>query len=264
MIYRIKVRFRGNQIPTRSEISDLITTTTNVAPLDVVLNDDGLPQLLFSSAEADSHLSTMKVTFTSPEEATSATTNGFRCFGLACTPRQITREHYYQLRQCFKCYSYEHFTKSCPSQDQRCSKCAESHHFKQCTSDFLKCLLCQGHHTAVSAECPNRRQEIQKMTEARQANTTRREPSTFNVQAANFPLLPGGGGASAQTASHWGPGSQPANQSSTQQQQPQLYSAESTSQPSPHQMLLPNRNHNVIMGLIRTAEMIAGTNTKEF
>nr|XP_045594359.1 adipokinetic hormone/corazonin-related peptide receptor variant I-like [Procambarus clarkii] len=121
-----------------------------------------------------------------------------------------------------------------------------------------------GHHTAVSAECPRRREEIQMMSDARQANTTRREPSTFNVQAANFPLLPGGGGASAQSARNWGPGSQSTNQSSTQPQQPQPFSGQSTSQPSPHKMLLPNRNHSAIMGLIRTAERIAGANTKEF
>lgn len=49
MLFRVKVRFRGTDTTyNKAEIMDLLTSTSGVAPIDVVMDVNG-PQILFSS-----------------------------------------------------------------------------------------------------------------------------------------------------------------------------------------------------------------------
>lgn len=84
--------------------------------------------------------------------------------------------------QCYKCFKFNHSAKICHG-NQKCSKCAEDHSFKDCSTDNFKCINCGGNHLAISKECPIKSAKINKtrMTYSMAAN---------NDYKSNFPGLP--------------------------------------------------------------------------
>ncbi|XP_041975663.1 uncharacterized protein LOC121730611 [Aricia agestis] len=73
--------------------------------------------------------------------------------------------------QCFKCLLFNHSAKYCFN-EQACSKCAENHSYKECTSEALKCKNCGGNHLAISKECPIKASKIKKNISLRVNNST--------------------------------------------------------------------------------------------
>lgn len=62
-----------------------------------------------------------------------------------------------QTRQCHRCQSFGHTEKGCHLQ-VRCHKCAEAHHWTECTkakNETPTCANCRGDHPANYKGCPN-------------------------------------------------------------------------------------------------------------
>ncbi|KAI5644686.1 hypothetical protein NE865_03338 [Phthorimaea operculella] len=71
-----------------------------------------------------------------------------------------TKPYIKPLRQCYTCYKFDHGRGSCRSK-QVCSLCAGPHFFKECDNqDSIKCVNCQGPHSAVSVQCPQKAAKI--------------------------------------------------------------------------------------------------------
>lgn len=99
------------------------------------------------------------------------------------------------LLQCFKCFKFNHGAKIC-KQTQKCSICAEEHHFSQCTSgNVAKCINCQGPHLAISRDCPVKKAKMEERkyksyaNVVSKANTSTTRGTLKNYQT-DYPSLP--------------------------------------------------------------------------
>ena len=73
---------------------------------------------------------------------------------------------YLQVIQYFNYGDYGHRAVHC-KQRQKCGKCAEEHHIGECTSEEIKCILCEGNHEVWHFKCPARIAESQRLAEVR-------------------------------------------------------------------------------------------------
>lgn len=100
------------------------------------------------------------------------------------------QEYIRPLLQCFNCYKFHHSSSVCKNK-QVCSICAGSHYFKSCNNkEQLKCVNCNGDHTAISYSCPvksNKISEIKKkiMGKATFANVTKGNISPASILKPN-------------------------------------------------------------------------------
>ena len=142
--------------------------------------------------------STLKILYNDPSAVDYVSKHGLRIFDLAISPENIHKEEHIEINQCFRCFSFCHKTKTCSSPVQKCSICAEHHHYKVCNSNRTKCALCDGPHQATFVRCPIRLLHINNLNEntARSADIPVPIPSTSGV---NFPPLPS---SHAQPPSH--------------------------------------------------------------
>ncbi len=77
-------------------------------------------------------------------------------------------------KQCFVCWKYGHLSTACPTKDRSiCGKCSGEHHHKECTSETLKCPVCDGRHEGWNKVCIAKKKEIARMRLARQWTPTR-------------------------------------------------------------------------------------------
>ena len=108
----------------------------------------------------------LKLTFQTSYGAEQCIKNGILLGQQRIDPKSCEMERYFNIRQCMKCYSFAHVTKSCSHSDEFlvCSECAEfGHRFKDCRADFKKCILCEGDHRAVAMRCPVRKEKIKEL-----------------------------------------------------------------------------------------------------
>ena len=133
--------------------------------------------------------STLKVLYNDPQTVEYVVKRGIKIFDLAISPENIRREEHVELTQCYRCFSFCHNTKSCTSPVQKCSICAEYHHYKSCNRQRTRCALCDGPHQATFVRCPIRLLTIANRNEetARSASVSSHAPTT---SAVNFPPLP--------------------------------------------------------------------------
>lgn len=47
-----------------------------------------------------------------------------------------------EIKRCFKCSGFSHYSKQCKCQRYYCPKCCENHPVKECKSSILKCINC--------------------------------------------------------------------------------------------------------------------------
>jgi hypothetical protein len=88
-----------------------------------------------------------------PEDLNSWIERGFSInYEIHRTERYTTRT---QLTQCYNCYGYGHYAKSCQAKTC-CGKCGETHATKVCKSTTVKCCQCKGLHEAWHYKCPTR------------------------------------------------------------------------------------------------------------
>ena len=139
----------------------------------------------------------LKISFETTDQADFAFSNGFNIGDFHISSNQIQREEFIQLRQCFKCFKYDHFANKC-KKTPKCSICSEEHSFKLCPvkedNDKFKCAACGGPHLAIAASCPIRKAEIKKMKDERKAQTIPPppplQPQPQPLNPAHFPNLP--------------------------------------------------------------------------
>lgn len=112
------------------------------------------------------------------------------------------------MKQCFRCYHYGHIGTQC-NDSQTCGYCAELHETKHCRQKNIegfspRCTVRKGVHTAWSNACPTRKEELQRVEQAKQsrsiywhvpvkANTTRpRKGNKTDVDTAQEAAQPSG------------------------------------------------------------------------
>jgi hypothetical protein len=92
-----------------------------------------------------------------------------------------------QVRQCFRCFAYDHIIASCPKTDSICGTCAETGHVKNdCKAATPKCANCGGRHPARATACSMRKRAE---TEQRQANAMRNPVPSATDDNISFPLV---------------------------------------------------------------------------
>jgi len=107
----------------------------------------------------------LKITFATEEEALKILENGPTINKVAINPEYIKRDKFTPVIQCFKCFSFDHFTKDCISKVKSCIVCSlpvtATHNFKNCTNkNKPTCINCQGPHIAIFQGCPKRKEII--------------------------------------------------------------------------------------------------------
>ena len=97
--------------------------------------------------------------------------------------------------RCYKCNRFGHILANCRSKE-RCSKCGGEHKFNNCEASTMKCVNCNGNHTAASKSYARYQEEIQvlkiknekKITylEAAKQYSERTSGPTDNANAIQF------------------------------------------------------------------------------
>ena len=74
-----------------------------------------------------------------------------------------------KLRQCFRCWSYNHYVHQCSvdSHNSRCRKYVDHHNIKKCSSKHSKCVVCQDKHQVTTDFCFRRKSEQQRLSKTR-------------------------------------------------------------------------------------------------
>ena len=91
---------------------------------------------------------TIKLILENQIEAEYIIKNGIHMYALFLHPEHIERKNHIFIRQCFKCFSYDHVANSCHD-IQHCNACGGTHHFNLCKQkDQPKCIRCGGNHFA--------------------------------------------------------------------------------------------------------------------
>ena len=134
-----------------------------------------------------------KVSFSSREARDQCLENGFLIgFFHFETESYISAP---RILQCFKCQKYGHTQKFCESTQETCFKCAKAHRSKECkVSDpkDYRCVVCKGHHLAISPDCPERIRAREAITDRPYAETLnlRHRGVTTPPRAVAMPSLP--------------------------------------------------------------------------
>ena len=111
----------------------------------------------------------LKITFINVSQAATARAEGFYIGDLKINPESVYKEDFVEIKQCYKCFKYDHFTNQCKAPQAICSICAGRHSFRNCKDkNNLHCINCDGDHVAISASCPIRRNIVKNLKEERQ------------------------------------------------------------------------------------------------
>lgn len=109
---------------------------------------------------------TIKIQFSNAAIAQRCLSDGLSLFHLHVGSSCMSVDKYIDILTCFRCYALEsHIAANCSkSQSYKlCSICAiEGHDWRSCRSTTKKCINCGGDHSALSMQCPRRR-EILKL-----------------------------------------------------------------------------------------------------
>ena len=98
--------------------------------------------------------------------------SGLLLFNLSINPSSMSREEFLDLTICFKCYKWnDHIANHCgQGVDYKiCSLCSSTDHtYRECKSEFNKCVNCSVDHKTISFACPVRK-EIYRSVRASRA-----------------------------------------------------------------------------------------------
>lgn len=127
------------------------------------------------------HTHVFKVEFFTMEMARTVLERGLLLFHMRISPSQIKQEEYEDVLMCFNCYKLEaHTTRDCPNPDTVvCSECSGHHSFRNCTSDFKKCINCGGAHRTMAMSCPEKKAVIRKKRENKEEIIKSKEENTY-------------------------------------------------------------------------------------
>lgn len=125
----------------------------------------------------------IKIRLRSKQQADFIKNKGIKVFSQIIPSYNINIEEYRPVTQCFKCYKFSHRTNQCKETEQVCSKCStKGHDHRNCQTPTLKCVNCDGEHTAVSFKCPIKRESQQ------QQNSPKPTPLTTTYAQATTPM----------------------------------------------------------------------------
>lgn len=103
----------------------------------------------------------LKLVFKSQEMAVNCLSKGIYLYNLSIPPSSLRADSYVKLNYCYRCYSIEdHMSRDCPKPAEYmiCSICSSlQHNYKDCSSNFKKCINCDGQHNTMSIACPARK-----------------------------------------------------------------------------------------------------------
>jgi hypothetical protein len=102
----------------------------------------------------------LKLEFAEERAANKALENGIKAYHLIIPHFNIEKDLYIPVLQCRKCYKLGHDTKACKTTLAVCSECGGNHRHEACKASFLKCLLCEESHSAMSNKCPAKREYV--------------------------------------------------------------------------------------------------------
>ena len=135
-------------------------------------NKDILVDSIFVVPTQNNYRHIIKITFKTTQVLERALVQGLWIKGILIEPQHLSREKTEQIKQCFRCFSFEHVTNKCNSKEQYCSICSEQHNYKQCpyqgNKEKTKCKLCLGNHIAIAKSCPKRKEAIQALNNLKQ------------------------------------------------------------------------------------------------
>ena len=124
----------------------------------------------------------IKMQFRSLAETEKVKSTGLLIQGITMPPYALEKEIYIPVKQCMKCYEYDHYTSSCSATTRICSTCTSTEHrYTQCQMKDprqFKCCMCGGKHKAVSGACKYRKQAIKEAKERINAQKTTPRAST--------------------------------------------------------------------------------------
>jgi hypothetical protein len=108
------------------------------------------------------------ISYSSPEAANRAITNGITICNKKCHVERIRRE---PLR-CLKCQGWNHMAKDCEETHSTCSNCAEHHRTSECQSPRKKrCVSCKSNeHASWSRECPSFQKRVDELNDRNPEN----------------------------------------------------------------------------------------------
>ena len=144
----------------------------------------------------DSTKTTLKIILNDKEQVDQALIKGIRLRLVWIHPANITRQREDDIKQCYKCFKYEHYTNQCARTSPICSICSGDHHFRDCPNpNIKKCANCNGNHIAIARGCPTRKKELAQQLQntniptPAQSMTQTTTPPDIN-SAKTFPPLP--------------------------------------------------------------------------
>ena len=124
-----------------------------------------------------------KIELQTIEQAQHVLQNGFLCFNTKIASHQIEKEELVtDILICFNCYKLEdHTSANCPTKETIvCSECTGNHNFKECRSEYKKCLNCGGPHRTMAMACPKEKEIIkQKRNQAKQKEQEKQDRPTL-------------------------------------------------------------------------------------
>ena len=133
----------------------------------------------------DGDSKSLKIVFNTPADADKALNSGFHIHGLFHHPEHLSKETFIEITQCFRCFSYGHFTNQCKAPNIKCSSCSGAHHFTQCTATKLCCPMCGGEHKAIAMACPKRREQLASLKEKAKVPSTSTPTTTSTPEQSS-------------------------------------------------------------------------------
>ena len=176
-----------NLIPELEEHREEINETNGWARNTVTSIRWAKPLGRRSANQRSAHLI---LTFTNPESANRAISNGITICNRKCRTERLRRE---PLR-CLKCQGWNHMARDCIEPKDKCSNCAENHRSEECgqLKTITRCVSCKSNdHASWSRECPTFLRKVEELNERNPENrlpffpTT--EPWTWSMGSTNLP-----------------------------------------------------------------------------
>ena len=130
----------------------------------------------------------IKVQFQDHTTADKIKANGIKFMNLSVTKDMIEYERFTYIKQCFTCYSYDHYKANCPNKNVKwCSECgARNHTYTTCKSKYQRCLNCDGPHRTLANSCHHRKRAVERTQRENEEKEREKEakPMTVAVQKA--------------------------------------------------------------------------------
>jgi len=134
----------------------------------------------------------LTLTFTNPDAANRAITNGLYICNRRCHIERVKREP----TRCLKCQGWNHFAKECLEEKDTCGNCAKEHRTSDCPTPLTKfCVSCKADdHASWSRECPTFTRKLNDLNDRNPENTLQfiptADPWTWTASAKPTPSLP--------------------------------------------------------------------------